>query len=871
MKPREIDESRKEISVLAKLNHPNIVKYCHSFEESDAIYIIMEYCDGGDLYTKINSQKGVLFAEDEILDWFVQISLAVKHIHDHMILHRDIKSQNIFLTSKGRIKLGDFGIAKILKNTFDLARTCIGTPYYLSPEICENKPYNNKSDIWALGCVLYELTTLKHPFDAGNIKSLVLKIISGRYPPISPKYSIDLRNLISKLFQRNPRQVTLVFNSHLALYYVSYNLMIFLQFSSEYYSGPQERKCEKKVMAERAGSRPPRMPSSIVGKGHCNKCNKQSPRIAKRQSTSRSRKFPPNQVLKHISKEKLIRRRDLIASIHQKKQKAISRICKEMLLEKPKGNACIHASPTPPSAKLFIALDKISRHYRNSPVPMIRPSVEIPVLVPKTPRLEVVSVGTLSRYLEELKRRSHESEQGSVSECKNRQGRNSSVGGGSDVSTVDSSSSLMVVGKPVAKVYPNVKKYNDVDDRDPLMLNYIERRLAAERNRAKSDNRSYGVACALGRVCPYVVERKKSPAGRVQCTEPMEFPHVHYDAKSKCGKPPESIPSISSVLEHLKTPPPNKVRIAEGHPIMKNDPPSISREPSQRLIEKKKQIILRRINSRSSNHESPRSITSVENDSSEPNFPGSVDLSIPYRKVWNKAPIPSLLEKMSSADVDTDGFLVVLTGKTITQHCGENSSTNRPGNSETIEHGIAHSPIRDKMEKGGLIKHEGELNFNSMVYIEATLRSISASLPDLSDFATNGGQLSKQWSSMPSIFQHQLNSAKISRRTGSLEILPESAYEEDILCRRYSLESIPSLSLVPATRTPELSSSPSTSTLRYAVINSFGIDFDQNFNQTTAKPLELFDSRKYTSEEPPRRSIKRSHSEPSISYQAEEY
>ncbi|KAL6036298.1 hypothetical protein STEG23_024034, partial [Scotinomys teguina] len=140
-----------------------------------------------------------------ILDWFVQICLALKHVHDRKILHRDIKSQNIFLTKGGTVQLGDFGIARVLNSTVELARTCIGTPYYLSPEICENKPYNNKSDIWALGCVLYELCTLKHAFEAGNMKNLVLKIISGSFPPVSLHYSYDLRNLLSQLFKRNPR------------------------------------------------------------------------------------------------------------------------------------------------------------------------------------------------------------------------------------------------------------------------------------------------------------------------------------------------------------------------------------------------------------------------------------------------------------------------------------------------------------------------------------------------------------------------------------------------------------------------------------------------------------------------------------------
>ncbi|KAE8294489.1 Serine/threonine-protein kinase Nek1 [Larimichthys crocea] len=166
----------------------------------------MDYCEGGDLFKKINSQKGVLFSEEQILDWFVQICLALKHVHDRKILHRDIKSQNIFLTKDGTVQLGDFGIARVLNSTVELARTCIGTPYYLSPEICENKPYNNKSDIWALGCVLYEMCTLKHAFEAGNMKNLVLKIIRGSYPPVSVHYSQELRSLLAHLFKRNPRE-----------------------------------------------------------------------------------------------------------------------------------------------------------------------------------------------------------------------------------------------------------------------------------------------------------------------------------------------------------------------------------------------------------------------------------------------------------------------------------------------------------------------------------------------------------------------------------------------------------------------------------------------------------------------------------------
>ena len=95
---------------------------------------------------------------------------------------------------------------RILDGTSDYAKTCIGTPYYLSPEICENKPYNNKSDLWAMGCVLYEMATLKHAFQAGSMKNLILKIIRGSYPPIHSRYSYDLRNLVTALLRRNPKE-----------------------------------------------------------------------------------------------------------------------------------------------------------------------------------------------------------------------------------------------------------------------------------------------------------------------------------------------------------------------------------------------------------------------------------------------------------------------------------------------------------------------------------------------------------------------------------------------------------------------------------------------------------------------------------------
>ncbi|XP_029283277.1 serine/threonine-protein kinase Nek5, partial [Cottoperca gobio] len=205
MSEREKEASKKEVTLLSKMKHPNIVTFIRSFQERGSLYIVMEYCDGGDLMKKINMQRGVFFTEQQVVDWFLQICLGLKHIHDRKILHRDIKAQNIFLTSGGmKAKLGDFGIARMLNNTMELAKTCVGTPYYLSPEICESRPYNNKTDIWSLGCVLYELCTLRHPFEGSGLRQLVSKICRGRYNPVSSRYSYDLRLLVIQLFKVNP-------------------------------------------------------------------------------------------------------------------------------------------------------------------------------------------------------------------------------------------------------------------------------------------------------------------------------------------------------------------------------------------------------------------------------------------------------------------------------------------------------------------------------------------------------------------------------------------------------------------------------------------------------------------------------------------
>ncbi|MBR1472319.1 MAG: protein kinase, partial [Lachnospiraceae bacterium] len=201
----EISNVKLEAKILSSINSKYVVKYYDSFEENNNLNIVMEYCDGGDLGQFIISkkEKNEKINEDLIWLFFIKITLGLAAIHKLKILHRDLKTLNIFLSEKSEVKIGDLGVAKILNNSGCFAKTLIGTPYYLSPELCGEKPYNNKSDIWALGCILYELCTFEHAFRAKSQAGLILKILKENPEPIGNEYSLDLQNLIHKIFDKN--------------------------------------------------------------------------------------------------------------------------------------------------------------------------------------------------------------------------------------------------------------------------------------------------------------------------------------------------------------------------------------------------------------------------------------------------------------------------------------------------------------------------------------------------------------------------------------------------------------------------------------------------------------------------------------------
>jgi len=169
------------------------------------VVLLMDFCDGGDLTKQIQDarKKRQPIPEQQVLRWFTQAIMALKYIHEKHVLHRDLKPGNFFLTRSGDMKMGDFGIAKTLEATLAVAKTQIGTPYYLSPELCLEKPYTWPSDIWAMGCILYELCAQKVPFDATSMPGLVQKIIKGPIPTIPTGYPTFVRELCSQMLDRN--------------------------------------------------------------------------------------------------------------------------------------------------------------------------------------------------------------------------------------------------------------------------------------------------------------------------------------------------------------------------------------------------------------------------------------------------------------------------------------------------------------------------------------------------------------------------------------------------------------------------------------------------------------------------------------------
>jgi len=200
-------EAQQEVILLKAVQHKHIIRYYGSFFELGALYIIMEYADGGDLQQLLRRHRSIRkqFAEDMLWRLCTEMCSALSYLHSKGIVHRDLKPLNVFLTTGNHVKVGDLGVSKLCPDD-DGCQTRVGTPLYLAPEQVKHRKYDAKVDVWALGVLLYTLTSLEAPFRGDNLIALGMAITLRRPKPLPKTYSETWRELIDDLLAKNPAQ-----------------------------------------------------------------------------------------------------------------------------------------------------------------------------------------------------------------------------------------------------------------------------------------------------------------------------------------------------------------------------------------------------------------------------------------------------------------------------------------------------------------------------------------------------------------------------------------------------------------------------------------------------------------------------------------